>query len=727
MASDAETAWVRACIRQALGDAGTDAVQDAVRDARSDAERDTRGDAVRDTRGDAVRDTRGDTRSDRGDDAGIDADAIWSLLTPAQRAGHAPLPDPLPAARHLLDRLSPRIERLPAARRRALLIASVSIVDRTDVLATASGLTLDELFDGTFDGLVSFVSRRYRLSDPRVRIVAHASATVAERTEAHERLAAALADTSPHQFAWHRSLASLGGSPDAVPRLLGLSRHALHRGDSVFAYRVAREAASQSEPGRLRTIAQLRAGLSALHSGHTREAREWVGAVLRSGDVMLEAAALAAFAFSVASADGHVPHADLDRLEARWRADVDRGGSPGYGRGIVLGLATAAALHAERGDASAARALVERARELARAMRTADAASASSADDIVAGVWAWLRACGAADVGSGAPGSGAAGSGSGAAASSSGAAGWAGAGWVGAGWAGAGWASTGLASTGLASTGLASTGLASARSTAVGSTAAGSTAAGSAPPAWPGASPMSPDPTVAAGAALVDAFAAVRTRGAAGARDAAHTLTDSILSLAPLDREAGRDGGTRGSATPLVEAHLRVAHWIVERAGDDSSGGSPVPGGAPRRGAVSDPGDPLLARLPLHLPFGGAFVRDTAPRPLAAPPQPQAQTQAQAQAQTQPQPHPQTQPLATVQRLFPDDEPAWLAALTAREAEVARLVVGGASNRDIAGRMHLSVRTVEVHLGRVFQKLDVHSRTQLSLLVHQGGYVETRS
>jgi len=41
--------------------------------------------------------------------------------------------------------------------------------------------------------------------------------------------------------------------------------------------------------------------------------------------------------------------------------------------------------------------------------------------------------------------------------------------------------------------------------------------------------------------------------------------------------------------------------------------------------------------------------------------------------------------------------------------------------------MHLSVRTVEVHLGRVFQKLNVHSRTQLSLLVHQGGYVETRS
>ena len=600
MASDAETAWVRSCVRHSLGDNGSD--------------------------------------------DGRDAEAVWNLLTPDQRAGHAPLPDPLPASRPLLDQLLPRLAALPTARRRALLIASVSIVDRTDVLAAASGLTLDELVDGTLDGLITFVSRRYRLSDPRVRIVAHATATVAERTDAHDRLAEALADRSPHEAAWHRSLAALGGLPDVVPRLLGLSRRALHRGDSVFAYRVAREAASQSEPGRLRTIAQLRAGLSALHSGHVREAREWLGAVLRSGDVMLEASALAAFIFSVGAADGHVPHADVDRLEAHWRADVAGGRQPGYGRGIVLGLATAAGLHAERGDATAARAFGERARELARQMNAVDAASAAAADDIVAGAWLWLAACGAG-----------------------------------------------------------------------GSDSFETTR--------PVVTAFSTDPTAAAGISLVDAFSALLTRGAAGARDASHALADSILSLAPLDREAGRDSGTRGSATPLVEAHLRVAHWIVERAGVESGAESAAESAA--GGTAFDRGDPDLSRLPRHLPFGGTFVRGATASPSTA----RAGIDALSSVLPLPGALGSTQhhQLAAVHDLFPDDEPEWLAALTMREAEVARLVVGGASNREIAGRMHLSVRTVEVHLGRVFQKLHVHSRTQLSLLVHRGGYVETRS
>lgn len=607
MASDTETAWARACVRHELGD---------------------------------------------DPDTDVDVAAVWQLLTPAQRGGHAPLPDPLPAAPALVDRLHPRLESLPAAHRRALLIASVSIVERTDVLAAASGMTLDGLFDGTLDGLISFVSRRYRVSDPRVRIVAHATATVAERTDAHERLGTALADRFPHEAAWHRSLAALGGLPQVVPRLLGLGRQAHRRGDSLFAYRVAREAASQSEPGRLRTVAQARAGLAALHSGHAREAREWLGAVLRSGDVMLEASVLAAFVFAVGAADGHVPHADLDRLEARWRADVGRGRAPGFGRGIVLGLATGAALHAERGDTHTARALGERARGLAREMTALDAAGAASAREIVDGAWAWLSAYGGSDD------------------------------------------------------------HARAAQTTV-------TAIAAAP---------SPDPAARAGAVLVDAFAAVSTRGAAGARDAAHALADSILSLAPLDREASRDGGTRGSATPLVEAHLRVAHWMLERAarpGPSRQAGRPrefeASGAAvadlPRwRNPVSDPGDPALSRLPLHLPFGGVFTRaaDDASAPSGA------RLAAPTTTTT-------TTTIAAVQQLFPDDELDWSATLTAREAEVARLVVGGASNRDIAQRMHLSVRTIEVHLGRVFQKLGVHSRTQLSVLVHRGGYVETRS
>ncbi|GAA1837938.1 helix-turn-helix domain-containing protein [Agromyces salentinus] len=62
---------------------------------------------------------------------------------------------------------------------------------------------------------------------------------------------------------------------------------------------------------------------------------------------------------------------------------------------------------------------------------------------------------------------------------------------------------------------------------------------------------------------------------------------------------------------------------------------------------------------------------------------------------------------------------AWAELLTERELEVAMLVVEGISNRDAAARLFVSVRTVEVHVGRVFSKLAVHSRVELAVLAHR--------
>jgi DNA-binding NarL/FixJ family response regulator len=52
--------------------------------------------------------------------------------------------------------------------------------------------------------------------------------------------------------------------------------------------------------------------------------------------------------------------------------------------------------------------------------------------------------------------------------------------------------------------------------------------------------------------------------------------------------------------------------------------------------------------------------------------------------------------------------------LTEMEVKIAALVREGASNREIAGRLYLSVKTVEATLTRVYRKLGVRSRTQLS-------------
>ena len=52
--------------------------------------------------------------------------------------------------------------------------------------------------------------------------------------------------------------------------------------------------------------------------------------------------------------------------------------------------------------------------------------------------------------------------------------------------------------------------------------------------------------------------------------------------------------------------------------------------------------------------------------------------------------------------------------LTPQELQVAGLVATGRANKEIAELLFVSPRTVESHLGRIFRKLDISSRTELA-------------
>jgi two-component system, NarL family, response regulator NreC len=60
-------------------------------------------------------------------------------------------------------------------------------------------------------------------------------------------------------------------------------------------------------------------------------------------------------------------------------------------------------------------------------------------------------------------------------------------------------------------------------------------------------------------------------------------------------------------------------------------------------------------------------------------------------------------------------------ALSEREVEVLRLVALGFTNAEIAGRLVVSVRTVETHRAHLQQKLELRSRAELVRFAQEHG------
>jgi DNA-binding NarL/FixJ family response regulator len=76
-----------------------------------------------------------------------------------------------------------------------------------------------------------------------------------------------------------------------------------------------------------------------------------------------------------------------------------------------------------------------------------------------------------------------------------------------------------------------------------------------------------------------------------------------------------------------------------------------------------------------------------------------------------------------LQRMLLQGVDAQSTALSLREIDVVRAVARGLRNRQVAEKLFISESTVKVHLSKIFDKLQVTSRMELSLYAQENGLV----
>lgn len=272
---------------------------------------------------------------------------VAGRLTHAEATGRRPLPHPLPLTPALAERFAGAT--WTPEERRVLLLAALSADDRLSMLLRAGRCRADRVIGSRLSRDLSISAGRFVFADERLRAWVLGSADLAERLAAHDRWAAAYAAVGEHGRAqWHRACANATGDPRLVPDLLTLAADALADGDAEWAFLVAREAAGHAAPADVASC-RLLAGRAALAAGWAEEASRWLSPLLEDPAIALDALPehLAATAFL----HGAVPEIELtdyrpaeDGAE-QWRA---------WSRAAAVG----AALSAERGERARSRRLL---------------------------------------------------------------------------------------------------------------------------------------------------------------------------------------------------------------------------------------------------------------------------------------------------------------------------------------------------------------------------------
>lgn len=176
---------------------------------------------------------------------------IASQLTPDERSGRAPLPEPLRPGGRLGAVFERRVLALPPATRDALVVAAAAGGgDVATIWQACQALALDgdALESAEADGLVRMAQARLVFVHPLVRSAAYHGAPLPQRRAAHRALAAAIAGD---RRAWHLAAAAPGPDEDAARALQDAGTAAAERRGYVEAAAAYERAAELTpEPDR---------------------------------------------------------------------------------------------------------------------------------------------------------------------------------------------------------------------------------------------------------------------------------------------------------------------------------------------------------------------------------------------------------------------------------------------------------------------------------------------
>jgi DNA-binding CsgD family transcriptional regulator len=205
-------------------------------------------------------------------------------LSEEQLAGLLPLPDAIPLTPRLEGVFRQRIGRLPEQAQTALLIAAADNTgDAPAVLRAAAGLRLppDALDPAQQAALIRVAGGTITFRHPLVRSALYQAATLSQRQRVHAALAGALTgEENTDRRVWHQAMAALTGDEEVAAALEASARRAQLRAGHASAVTAFLRAAELSTDAARRVQRIAAAAAAAWAAGQPNRARELAGRAL---------------------------------------------------------------------------------------------------------------------------------------------------------------------------------------------------------------------------------------------------------------------------------------------------------------------------------------------------------------------------------------------------------------------------------------------------------------